>query len=464
MLLNDVHSRLNPTEVARVEEPADGHEVAQAVLRAQRDGLRIIACGRRHAMGGQQFCPDGVVVDTSRLTSIDSLDRQARTVRVGAGVIWPDLLRWLDEEQADDDGPPLTFRQKQTGADDLTTGGAVSANAHGRGLEFPPIVDDVEELTLVDASGEVRHVSRESDEELFSLVVGGYGLFGVIVDVTLRLVPRTRLVRVVEEVPVEQVIERLESQRDAGCAYGDWQFDIDSEGGTLLRRGIMSCYRTLGPGELDGHSQGAIALSREGWAALVQLTEQSKALAYETYRSHYMQTEGQVYWSDSHQLATYLHDYADLLAEVRGLQHDISLMIGELYVPREAFTAFATEAVEVLRETGAEVLYGTVRLIERDDESMLAWARERWACTIFNIVVEDVPGGLERAQAAFGGLVDAALAHGGSFFLTYHLWVDASQLRAAHPRIDEFVTARRERGVSNVFASAWSDRLDRLLT
>jgi hypothetical protein len=42
--------------------------------------------------------------------------------------------------------------------------------------------------------------------------------------------------------------------------------------------------------------------------------------------------------------------------------------------------------------------------------------------------------------------------------------VDASQLRAAHPRIDEFVTARRERGVSNVFASAWSDRLDRLLT
>ena len=460
--LNDVHSRLNPTTVARVELPANVDEVAAAILRARGEGLSVIACGRRHAMGGQQFSPDGVVIDTARLTGIDELDRERQTVRAGAGVTWPELLAWLEREQAGDDSP-LTFRQKQTGADDLTIGGAVSANAHGRGLSLPPFVSDVESLRLVDAAGELRTVSRSEAPDLFALVHGGYGLFGVIVDVTVRLAPRGRLVREVEEVSVDDVVSRLEARRDEGCTYGDWQFDIDAEGGTLLQRGIMSCYRPLADDELRDVPTGQVALSREGWADLVRLTERSKALAYDAYRSHYSATTGQVYFTDTHQLATYLHDYADLLREVRGLAHDITLMIGELYVPRDAFPAFAARAGDVIRETGAEVLYGTVRLIERDDETVLAWAREPWACTIFNVVVEDAPGGLERAQAAFRGLIDAALEHGGSFFLTYHLWASADQVRAAYPRIEEFLEARRAHDPDGVFQSAWSRRLESLL-
>lgn len=460
--LNDVHSRLNPTEVARIEHPANADEVAAAIRRARAEGVPVIACGRRHAMGGQQFAPDGVVLDSSRLVEIRDLDRAARTVRVGAGVTWPELLEWLEREQQDDDAP-LTFRQKQTGADDLTIGGAIAANAHGRGLSFPPFVSDVESLRLVTADASIVEVSRTQDPELFSLVHGGYGLFGVVVDATLRLAPRGRLVREVEEVAVDDVVRRLEERRAEGCTYGDWQFDIDSAGGTLLQRGIMSCYRPLGNDELVDSPHGQVALSREGWADLVALTERSKALAYEAYHSHYRATAGQVYHTDTHQLATYLHDYADLLQEVRGLAHEISLMIGELYVPREAFPTFARSAAATLAATEAEVLYGTVRLIERDDETVLAWAREPWACTIFNIVVEDVPGGVERAQAAFRGLIDAALEHGGSFFLTYHLWASPEQLRRAYPRIDEFLALRRQRDPDRVFESVWSRRLEALL-
>lgn len=462
-ILNDVHSRLNATEVARIERPSSADEVADVIARARAEELPVIACGRRHAMGGQQFAPGGVVVDTGALCAIGPLDRELRTVRVGAGVTWPELLAWLEREQADD-ATVLGWRQKQTGADDLTIGGAVSANAHGRGLALAPFVDDVEALLVVGPDGVARRIARDEHADLFPLVCGGYGLFGIVVEAELRLVPRTRLLRVVEEVPVADVVTRLEARRDDGCTYGDWQFDIDAEGGTLLQRGIMSCYRPIGEGEHADAPTGQVALSREGWADLVRLTEHSKSLAYEAYRAHYSQTAGQAYHSDTHQLATYLHDYADLLREVRGLDHDITLMIGELYVPRAAFAAFATRASDVLRRTGAEVLYGTVRLIERDDETVLAWAREPWACTIFNVVVEQVPGGAERARAAFRGLIDAAIELGGSFFLTYHLWADAAQLRAAHPRIDEFLDARRRHDPEGVFASVWSQRLEALLS
>ena len=53
-----------------------------------------------------------------------------------------------------------------------------------------------------------------------------------------------------------------------------------------------------------------------------------------------------------------------------------------------------------------EVIYGTVRLIERDDETFLAWAREPWACVIFNLHVTHTPAGIAAATDAFRRLID----------------------------------------------------------
>ena len=52
-------------------------------------------------------------------------------------------------------GPSFGIRQKQTGADRLTVGGAVSANIHGRGLNAQPFVADIEALEVVTPKGEV---------------------------------------------------------------------------------------------------------------------------------------------------------------------------------------------------------------------------------------------------------------------------------------------------------------------
>src|SRR2546426_3974465 len=79
------------------------------------------------------------------------------------------------------------IRQKQTGADRLSIGGALAANAHGRGLLFKPFVGDVESFVLVDADGIPRTCSREENAELFRLAIGGDGPFGVVT--SLRLAP-----------------------------------------------------------------------------------------------------------------------------------------------------------------------------------------------------------------------------------------------------------------------------------
>ncbi len=74
------------------------------------------------------------------------------------------------------------------------------------------------------------------------------------------------------------------------------------------------------------------------------------------------------------------------------------------------------------RSERVELIYGTIRLIERDPETVLAWAREPWVCVIFNLHVVHTREGLARSAGHFRRLIDLAIAHGGSYFLTYHRW------------------------------------------
>ena len=138
-----------------------------------------------------------------------------------------------------------TIRQKQTGADELSLGGALSANIHGRGLCRPPIIDDVESFTLVNARGEALVCSRRENAGLFALAIGGYGAFGVIANVTLRLAPRTKLERRVEIVAAGELMSAFDSRIGAGYEYGDFQFSTDEHSPDFLQRGVFSCYRPV---------------------------------------------------------------------------------------------------------------------------------------------------------------------------------------------------------------------------
>ena len=124
-------------------------------------------------------------------------------------------------------------------------------------------------------------------------------------------------------------------------------------------------------------------------------------------------------------------------------------------MPRESLPGFLAAAAALLRARRADVIYGTVRLIERDEDSFLAWAREGWACTVLNLCVEHSAAGAERAAEAFRGLNETALERGGSFYLTYHRWARRDQLLAAYPRLPQFLAAKRRHDPEERFTSDW---------
>jgi UDP-N-acetylenolpyruvoylglucosamine reductase len=280
---NDVHSKLNATRVARIVRPASTEDTAKAVVQAAAEGRAVSVCGARHAMGGQQFGEGTVLLDLSRFNRLGEVNRERGVVEAGAGMVWPDLMEGLHQQQGGEQ-KVWSIRQKQTGADHLTLGGSLASNIHGRGLAMRPMVDDVEAFTLVDAEGETKRCSRAEHGELFRLVIGGYGCFGVVTSVCLRLAPRIKLQRLVEIATVDRLIPSMEERMAEGCLYGDFQFAIDERSSDFLHRGVLSTYRPVAPEtEMPATRQ---ELGRSDWKELIRLAHTDRAKVFEVYKAN----------------------------------------------------------------------------------------------------------------------------------------------------------------------------------
>jgi FAD/FMN-containing dehydrogenase len=450
--VNDTHSALNRTPVARVLEPRSVDEVAQAVSAATARGLPLAICGARHAMGGQQFLANGALLDTRRLNQVRWFDRNEALIEIGAGATWPDVIRGYLALQRGP-APAYGIRQKQTGADRLTLGGAVSANIHGRTLAAQPFVADIEGLEVVTATGELTRCSREENPELFRHVVGGYGLFGVVTAVTLRLVPRVKVERCVARLEIEELMDAFDARISAGHLYGDFQFATSPHSADFLRTGVLSSYRPVEAARRIPDDQRR--LSQGDWNELLRLAHTDKRAAFQGFTEFYLSTHGQVYWSDTHQLNLYLEEYHGALDHRLGAAVRGSEMITELFVPRDRLVAFMNDVRRDFRMNAVDFIYGTIRLIEAEQDTALPWARRDWACVVFNLHIDHRPEDVARAAQHFRRLIDHALRHGGSFFLTYHRFASAAQLLAAHPGIRNFLAAKQVVDPAGVFQSDW---------
>ena len=452
--LNDIHSQLNETAMRRVVQPHTAEEIQQAIAVVRDEDASLSIAGGRHAMGGQQFLDGGVLLDAGGLNRILEMDSERGLVRVEAGILWDGLVHGLREMQHGNERR-WSIVQKQTGADRLSIGGALAANGHGRGLKYKPIVQDVESFELVDASGTLLHCSRTDNPELFSLVIGGYGLFGIIYSVTLRLMEAHRVRRVVEITSIER-LESLFKQRVAdGFTYGDFQYRTDETSPGFLRDGVMSSYIPV-PGDEPRTIEAPLnLLSEQDWRRLLYLSHADKARAFDEYAGFYMSTNGQTYDSDTFQLSQYIDDYHKELDHSLNSSVKCTETITELYVPLPSLADFMDAAATELRERKANVIYGTIRLIEQDDETFLNWARQPFACIVFNLHVEHTEASIAHTADALRALIDLASVRGGSYFLTYNKLATPEQLKRCYPQFPEFLALKERYDPDGMFSSDW---------
>ena len=95
---------------------------------------------------------------------------------------------------------------------------------------------------------------------------------------------------------------------------------------------------------------------------------------------------------------------------------------------------------------------------------MLAWAKQPYACVIFNLHVTPTTAGIDKAKQDFRRLIDRGLSYGGTYYLTYHRWAERAQVLAAYPQFPEFLRHKRRFDPDERFQSDWYRHHKALLT
>lgn len=173
-------SGLAESSPRRVVRPTSPEEVAEAVLAARADGLRVKMPGSGHSFTDVAVT-DGVLLDPTGLTGVLAVDRQAMTVTVLAGT----TLRRLNEA-LDVLGLAL---HNMGDVDPQTLAGALSTGTHGSGGVTASLSGQLEALALVAADGTHHRASRTERPDLFDAARVGLGALGVLTTLTFRVEP-----------------------------------------------------------------------------------------------------------------------------------------------------------------------------------------------------------------------------------------------------------------------------------
>ena len=180
--INDA-SCLSKTEIYGVVEVRSVEDIAKTLAFARDNKLSVTTAGVRHSMGGQAFRKGGIVLDMRGFNRI-VLNESSRSVTVQPGATWHDIQNVLH--------PRFAVRAMQS-TDIFSVGGSISVNAHGMDHQAGALAKSIKSMKVMLADGSLQTVSATENKDLFNLVVGGYGLFGVIVEAELDIIRQSGL-------------------------------------------------------------------------------------------------------------------------------------------------------------------------------------------------------------------------------------------------------------------------------
>tara|TARA_R110002095_G_scaffold138534_2_gene120395 strand:+ start:55908 stop:57377 length:1470 start_codon:yes stop_codon:yes gene_type:complete len=428
----DDASRMNLTEIHKIwTVPLDTQEaetqLAQLFSHAHHHRLRISIAGSRHSMGGHTLTPGGIIIDMTPFKKME-LDAAQNLLHVQAGAKWSEIIPWLDQR-----GKSVAIMQSNNS---FTVGGSVSVNCHGWQYGHPPIASSVESFRLMLADGHIVNCSRTRNKELFSLALGGYGLFGVILDVDLRVVPNERYRLEQSIVPVTQALSTFDTMiDDPNVAMTFARMNITPD--HFLQDVIINVFfRDPTPsGSLPDLAEPGMAAIRRHIFRGSSNNDYGKKLRWnaETKLHPHLQ---QSYYSRNQLLNEGVEVFENRSAAYTDILH-------EYFIPRVGLLEFTEALREIIPRHNQDLLNVTVRQVNVDDDTFLRYANQSLFAFVMLFNQPRTEEGDRQMEAMSVELIEAALQAGGRYYLPYRLHATPQQFHRAYPQAKQFFRLKK---------------------
>jgi FAD/FMN-containing dehydrogenase len=452
--INDA-SCLDRTQVFGVVRPLVEEDIGTALEFAREEGLQVSVAGRRHSMGGQAFFRDALILDMQSYDRM-SVDEEAGILRVQSGATWREVLSYLH---------PLGYSVESMQAIDiLTVGGSVAVNAHGIDHRSGSLASSIRSLRVMLADGSIHEVDRTNEPQLFRAVVGGYGLFGVILDVDLYLTENRmyRFDRRIIETADFPVV--FTNEIDGNDDYRLMYVHLSTDPGNFLEEAILYTYRIADtddsppPLRETGNVRGArfiLNLAKTG-----PLGERFKWFAQKhilpLFRQCFVSRNEAIRESEACLASRNQALYQSLDPLKNKLPADTDIL-QEYFIPRSRLVPFLESMGEVMQANNATLLNASIRVIHQED-ILLNYAPQDMFSVVLYLNQEVSEAGNRKMARLTSELIDTAAEYGGTFYLPYQLHYSRAQLEEAYPNIDAFFALKRRYDPTLTFMNEWYDR------
>jgi FAD/FMN-containing dehydrogenase len=418
-------SELNLTKVDTIiQVPNEKTEIEnqlKGILKyAKKKKLKISIAGARHSMGGHTIYPNGIVLNMLSYKQME-LDTTNNILTIGSGALWEDALKYLDKC-----GKSIAIMQAFSS---FSIGGSISVNGHGWQKNLPPISASVISFTLLKQNGEVVNCSRQENKELFNLVIGGYGLFGVILDVKLKVVENIALqykyIRLSPDNYLNYYKKYILDNPNVNLVFGRLRIShkLFLEEATLNFFEKVEAKIPLLQTEKSNETQRLVFRGSVN-------SEYGKRLRWDLETGMNKVSKNEIYSRNE-----LLNDNVSLIENKDSSSTDL---LQEYFIPERNFTQFINEIKPILKNSKIDLLNITIRGVQQDNDSYLNYARE----SVFGFVLlfnqKKTDEQETEMKTLTNQLVDVALKKEGTFYLPYRLHIDKDKMRKSYPDADRF--------------------------
>lgn len=452
--INDA-SCLNRTDIYGIVEVRSEQDIARTLAFARQHGLAVSPAGVKHSMGGHAFRKGGIVLDMTKFNRI-VLNEAARSVTVQAGASWHDIQNVLH--------PRFAVRAMQS-TDIFTVGGSISVNAHGMDHQAGAMARSIKAMRVMLADGSVQEVSRARNRELFDLVVGGYGLFGIILEAELEIADNAIYQtgrRMLDYKDFPAVFAReIENDTKVALMYGH----LSTAPSSFLREMLVYTYTQIDDAGAERKPLGEVSatkmrrlvinLSKQGWFFKELKWFSEKHIEHRMERCTV--TRAQAIGSAEACLVNRNDPMHDSVPYLRNALENDTDILHEYFVPRDQFVPFVDAMRKILTDQNANVLNASVRVVHQE-ANFLNYAPAPAFSVVLYLNQSTDEDGNRRMRQLTGELIELTIAHGGRFFLPYQLYGSVEQLRRSYPMIGDFFAAKRKYDPAGVFTNTFAQK------
>ncbi|WKZ37012.1 MAG: FAD-binding oxidoreductase [Anaerolineales bacterium] len=458
--INDV-SCLNRTPVYGIVQITSVDDIQNAVLFAKENKLKVSMAGVRHSMGGQAFYKNNLVLDMLKFNQM-SLDEANRILTVQSGATWHDIQDYLH--------PRFAVKAMQS-SDIFSVGGSISVNAHGMDHLAGSVGSSIRSMRVMLADGSIVNVSREEHPELFRLVVGGYGLFGIILDVDLEIVDNDIYETERQIVKYRDFPEIFENEILPNPNLGLFYGHLSTAPGSLLEEMIFYEYTKVEIGDADIPPLGEVSSTKLRRYVLNFSKKGSLAMSIKWFLEKNVEPmlesctvvprtqamgEGEACLVSRNEP---MHDSVKYINNNLKNETDI---LHEYFIPRDQFIPFVDGLREIVRENKVNLLNASVRVIHPED-NFLTYAPDEMYSIVLYINQPVSAKGNDHMIEVTRKLIDLTAQVNGRFFLPYQLHYTPEQLQRSYPEIADFFAAKKVYDPAGLFTNTWYEKYSKLI-